>query len=92
MGAKLANSKQAVKRAHQATKRRIRNRWQKSRMNTSIRRVLEAVSAKDQPLANKAHQLMSALVDKLVSKGVIHKNKAARHKSRLSQKIKAIAS
>lgn len=86
----MANIKQAIKRAKQAEKRRLRNKWQKSRANTFIKRVIAAVEAKDSQKAQADFSLATSFLDKLASKGIIHKNKAARHKSRLSKKIKAL--
>jgi len=86
----LANSKQATKRARQAEKRRTNNRWQKSRMFTNIKRVLKLITEKNKEKAQEEYKVASSLIDKLASKGLIHKNKAARHKSRLSKQIKQL--
>ncbi len=87
----MANSRQAAKRARQAEKRRMNNRWQKSRMYSAIKIVLSEIDAKNSDGAKKAYTAAVALIDKLVSKGCIHKNKASRHKSRLNGHIKALA-
>lgn len=86
----MANSKQATKRARQAEKRRTNNRWQKSRMFTNIKRVLKLITEKNKEKAQEEYKVASSLIDKLASKGLIHKNKAARHKSRLSKQIKQL--
>ena len=86
----MANTKQAAKRARQAEKHRINNRWQLTRMNTHLKRVLVAIDTKNHENAMKEYREMSSVVDRLASKGLIHRNKAARHKSRLNAKIKAL--
>lgn len=87
----LANSKQALKRARQSEKHRVSNRWQVSRMNTHIKRVLTAIGTKDVNAAKTEYQTAISLIDRLVHKGLVHKNKAARHKSRLNKHILEIA-
>ena len=88
----LANSKQATKRAKQALKNRDRNRWQKSRMVTQVKKVIQFINEKNLEQAKAAYTAAVSLLDRLANKGIIHKNKAARHKSRLNQHIKALAS
>lgn len=87
----MANSKQALKRSRQAEKHRVGNKWQTSRMNTSIKRVLAAIESKDSDTAKTEYRTAVSLIDRLVGKGLIHKNKAARHKSRLNKHIAEIA-
>lgn len=87
----MANTKQARKRARQNITNRTRNKWQKTRANTAIKSVLALVEGKQSAEAKTAYQSAVSLIDRLVSKGIIHKNKAARHKSRLNAKIKAVA-
>lgn len=87
----MANSRQAAKRARQAEKRRMNNRWQKSRMYTAIKEVLKHIEAKNFDEAKKSYDVTCVLIDKLAGKGIIHKNKAARHKSRLNSHIQAQA-
>ena len=60
-------------------------------MRTSIKRVREAIAAGDQAAANEVFRKASSVIDRVADKQIIHKNKAARHKSRLSAAIKAIA-
>ncbi|MFI4937376.1 MAG: 30S ribosomal protein S20 [Candidatus Berkiellales bacterium] len=86
----MANTKQAAKRARQAEKHRIDNKWQVSRMSTHIKRVLTAIEGKDATVAKAEYQSAVSLIDRLVNKGLVHKNKAARHKSRLSKHIHSI--
>ena len=84
----MANTKSAEKAARQAEKHRTRNVAARSRMRTAVRRVSDAVAA------GKAEEITAALkastpaIDSLVNKGLIHRNKAARHKSRLAAKVK----
>ena len=87
----MANTKQATKRARQAEKHHVRNRWQLTRMNTHIKRVLKALETQDYNNSMTEYRLAVSVIDRMVTKGLIHKNKAARHKSRLNSKIKAIA-
>lgn len=86
----MANSKQATKRARQAEKRRIGNRWQKSKMNTFIKRVIEAVESANLEKAQEGYREAASILDKHATKGLIHRNKAARHKSRLNVMIKSL--
>ncbi len=87
----LANTKQALKRSRQAEKHRVENKWQISRMNTYIKRVLAAIESKDASNAKTEYQSAISIIDKMANKGLIHKNKAARHKSRLNKHILALA-
>ncbi len=87
----MANTKQALKRSRQAEKHRVENKWQISRMNTYIKRVLAAIESKDASNAKTEYQTAIAIIDKMANKGLIHKNKAARHKSRLNKHIVAMA-
>ncbi len=88
----MANSKQAGKRARQAEKSRQNNRWQQTRFMTHIKKVLVAVASGNQAAAQAAYQEAASIVDRLASKGIIHRNKANRHKSRLNTRIKAMGS
>lgn len=87
----MANTNQALKRARQSEKHRVSNRWQISRMNTHIKRVLTAIGSKDATAAKTEYQTAISIIDRLIHKGLIHKNKAARHKSRLNKHIIEIA-
>ena len=86
----MANSAQARKRARQAEKNRIRNAGQRSNLRTFIKKVLTAVNAGDQEKAQIAFKTAVPLIDSAVNKGLIHKNKAARSKSRLNAKVRAM--
>lgn len=87
----MANTAQAKKRAKQAEKSRIRNAGQRSNLRTFIKKVLAAVNAGDKAQAQAAFQTAVPIIDSAVNKGIIHKNKAARSKSRLNAKLKAMA-
>ena len=88
----MANSQQAKKRARQAEKRRSHNASQRPTVRTYIKRVLGAVEAKDADSASGALVQALPMIDKMVTKGIMHKNQAARHKSRLTRKVKALNS
>jgi small subunit ribosomal protein S20 len=88
----LANSAQARKRARQAEGRRQRNASQRSMLRTYIKNVIKAVAAGDAEAAQAAYQSAVPVIDKSAGKGLIHKNKAARHKSRLAQHIRSLQS
>jgi small subunit ribosomal protein S20 len=87
----LANSAQARKRARQSEKRRIQNASQRSMVRTYIKRVDAALDSQDAAAAGTALADALPLIDKMVTKGIMHKNKAARHKSRLNKKVKALS-
>jgi len=86
----LANSAQAIKRARQAEIRRQRNASQRSTMRTSIKKVIAAINAGDREAANQAYAAAVPVIDSAAGKGLIHANKAARHKSRLNQHIRSL--
>lgn len=87
----MANSPQARKRAIQAEKHRQHNTSRRSMMRTYIKKVLLAIEAGDKEKANEAFKQAVPLIDRAANHGLIHKNKAARHKHRLTSRIKAIA-
>ena len=87
----MANSPQARKRARQNDKRRAHNASLRSLVRTKIKRVLASVNSGDANASQDALKQAVPVIDKMVSKGIIAKNKAARHKSRLNAKIKALA-
>ena len=86
----MANSPQAKKRARQAEKRRNHNASLRSLGRTVIKKVIKAIDSGDQASAQQAFGAAVPVIDRLADKGIIHKNKAARHKSRLSAKIKSL--
>ena len=87
----MANSPQARKRARQAETRRQRNAGQRSAFRTAIKKVLAAIQEGNAENAQTAYTAAVPVIDGAVTKGLIHKNKAARHKSRLNSKVKALA-
>ncbi|MEF2147082.1 30S ribosomal protein S20 [Luteimonas sp. FXH3W] len=86
----MANIKSAKKRAKQAVVRNARNASQRSMLRTSVKKVIKALAANDADAAQAAFNIAQPVLDRLSSRGLIHKNKAARHKSRLSARIKAL--
>ena len=86
----MANIKSAKKRARQAVKRNAHNASQRSMMRTAVKRVLKAIQTNDQAGAQTAFATAQPLLDRFAARGLIHRNKAARHKSRLSARIRAI--
>lgn len=86
----MANTKQAKKRAIQSEKRRKHNVSQRSMMRTIIKKVRQAVEEKDLEKAQAAFKDAIKIIDRMVNKTFIHKNTAARYKSRLNKNIKAL--
>jgi small subunit ribosomal protein S20 len=87
----LANSEQARKRARQAENRRQQNASQRSTLRTFIKKVVKAIETGDKEAAANAYKEAVPHIDSAASKGQIHANKAARHKSRLNAHIKDMA-
>ncbi len=87
----MANSPQSIKRARQAIKRRAHNTGLRSRMRTFIKDTLNAISGGDKEKAIAAFKDASPEIDKMANKGLIHKNKAARTKSRLNTRLRAMS-
>lgn len=87
----MANTPQAKKRARQAEKRRSHNASLRSLVRTQIKKVIAAIGTGDAAQAQAAYASAMPVIDRLADKGIIHKNKAARHKSRLNSQIKALA-
>lgn len=86
----MANSLSARKRARQAERHRRRNASQRSYVRTAIKKVLKAVKSGDKNAAEAAYKEAVPAIDSSVSKGLMHKNTAARQKSRLNAHIKAL--
>ena len=86
----MANSPQALKRARQAKKRRERNMSLRSRLRTYVKRVVNSAEAGDVEQASTALQQAIPFIDSAVNKGLIHKNKAARTKSRLNTRVRSL--
>ncbi|MFW2404056.1 MAG: 30S ribosomal protein S20 [Gammaproteobacteria bacterium] len=86
----MANIKSAAKRAKQAEVRRQHNVGLKSRMRTAIKKVLKAIEAGDATAAAESYREAVPEIDRIAGKGLIQKNKAARHKSRLNKAIREL--
>jgi small subunit ribosomal protein S20 len=86
----VANTKSAEKAARQAVKHRERNVALRSRMRSAIRKVTALAASGDKQGAEAAYREAVPAVDSLVSKGKIHRNKAARHKSRLAARVRKL--
>lgn len=87
----MANIASAKKRARQAVKNRERNVAQRSMIRSTIKKVVKALDAKNKAAAETAYAEMVPIVDRYADRGQLHKNKAARHKSRLLERIRALA-
>lgn len=87
----MANTPQARKRARQAEKRRAHNTARRSQMRTQIKKVLKAVETKDVAAAREAYREAASIIDRLADKGVVHRNTASRYKSRLNDRVRAVA-
>ncbi|GAB1264125.1 30S ribosomal protein S20 [Aurantivibrio infirmus] len=87
----MANFPQSKKRARQNVKARAHNASLRSMVRTYLKKVIAAIEAKDVEAAKSAYSAAVPVIDRMADKGIIHKNKAARHKSRLNAQIKAIA-
>lgn len=86
----MPNIASARKRVRQSAKRRMHNKHLRSRMRTQIKSVVHAIEAGDHAAAVEAYKAAVPVIDSTADKGIIHKNKAARHKSRLNAHIKAL--
>lgn len=87
----MANIKSAKKRARQEVKRRSHNASLRSKVRTYIKKVISAIETGNKEAATTAYAEAVPVIDGMVNKGIIHKNKAARNKSRLNARIKALA-
>ncbi len=86
----MANSPQARKRIRQSAKRRASNASQRSMMRTRVKQVFAALDAGDKSSAETAYREAVPVLDHMARKGLIHKNKAARYKSRFNSRIQAL--
>ncbi len=86
----MANTVQAKKRARQAETHRQHNASMRSMLRTYIKRVIKAIQTGDKSKAEAEYQTAVPIIDRMARKGVIHMNKAARHKSRLTHHIRDI--
>jgi small subunit ribosomal protein S20 len=87
----VANIASAKKRARQAEKNRQHNASLRSTVRTSIKKVQAAIQGGNKETAKAAYASAVPVIDRMADKGIIHKNKASRHKSRLNAQIKALA-
>jgi small subunit ribosomal protein S20 len=87
----MANSKQAAKRAKQSTKQRAVNAGLRTQLRSAIKKVQKAIASGDAKVAETALRTEQSTIDAIADKKIIHKNKAARHKSRLAQQVKALS-
>ena len=86
----MANTAQARKRARQSVALNKHNSSLRSMLRTSIKRVRQAIEAGDKTAATEVLRKTTSIIDRVADKNIIHKNKAARHKSRLAAAVKAI--
>ncbi len=86
----MANIASAKKRARQAEQRRRHNQAQRSMLRTQVKKVHTAIESGDKAAAEQALRTAMPVIDSMAGKGLIHRNKAARHKSRLAQHIRAL--
>jgi small subunit ribosomal protein S20 len=89
---KMANTKQAAKRAKKSLKQRADNVRLRTTLRTAIKKVQKSIAAGDQAGADTALRTETSTLDRIARKGIIHRNKAARHKSRLAAQVKALGS
>lgn len=87
----MANIQSAKKRARQNVKLRSHNMTLRSRLRTTLRHVLRALQGGDRESAMASFKTAVPQIDKMVTKGIINKNRAARYKSRLNAKIRALS-
>lgn len=87
----MANTKSAEKAARQAVKHRARNVALRSRSRSAIREAVDSIAKGDKAAAPAAVRKAAASVDSMVNKGLVHRNKASRHKKRLAAKLKKLA-
>lgn len=86
----MANIKSAQKRARQSVKNRAHNMAMRSKMRTYLKKVTAAIESGDRAAAEASYQAAVPVLDSMVNKGIVHKNKAARHKSRLNTRIRSL--
>lgn len=86
----MANIASAKKRARQTEVRRRHNQTRRSMMRSELKRVLTAIEAGDRSKAEAAYREAVPVLDRMATRGLIHRNKAARHKARLNARIRAL--
>jgi small subunit ribosomal protein S20 len=87
----VANIKSAEKRARQTIKRRAHNVAARSKLRTAIKSVVSAISAGNKEEATASLKAAVPVIDSMVNKGIIHRNKASRHKSHLNARVKELS-
>ena len=88
----MANTKSARKAARQSERRRKHNASLRSELRTAIKNAGKAIEGGDKTTAQKVFRDAMSAVDRIADKGIIHKNKAARHKSQLAGRLKTLGS
>ena len=86
----MANHFSALKRTRQTERRTTRNRSNTSRLRSALRDMRESLTKGDKPAAEQTFRQTVSALDKAIQKGTLHKNTAARYKSRLSARLKAL--
>lgn len=86
----MANIASAKKKARQAVKRNLQNASNRSMLRTYIKKVVSAIEKRDRDQAVTAYRDATPVIDQMVNKGLIHRNKAARHKQRLNAQIQGL--
>lgn len=86
----MANTAQAKKRARQAEAHRHHNTALRSMMRTHVKKVIKAVDEKDKAAAQAAYREAVSVIDRVANKGIVHRNNAARQKSRLNNRVRAL--
>ena len=86
----MANTAGSRKRARQSEQRRQHNTSQRSAFRTALKDIRKSIEAGDKEAAMKTYRESISIVDRIADKKIVHKNQAARHKSRLNAKIKAM--
>jgi small subunit ribosomal protein S20 len=87
----MANHKSAIKRARQNVKRNAINRSNRGRLRTQIKKLRSAIAGHDKDASGELLGATVSVIDKAVNKGIIHKNTAARYKSRLTKHVSELA-
>ena len=86
----MANTAQAKKRARQNDSQRLHNASLKSTLRTALKNITKAILSGDKKVAKKLFDMNVPVIDRIADKKIIHKNKAARHKSRLNSALKSM--
>ena len=86
----MANTKQAARRARKSIHQREANVRLRTTLRTAIKKIHKAIESGDKAAADAAFRSQQSVIDAIADKRIIHKNKAARHKSRLAARIKAL--